>query len=200
MRREDLQELHYITHVGNVPSICERGILSHRRAGAIKHISVAHSEVQDRRRGKRVPGGLLLHDYANLYMTARNPMLYLRARANGLADELCVLQVSQSVLDLPDVVVTDMNAASPYCRFSSVADGLEEVDAERVFRHYWTEGDALEQERCKKAKCAEVLVPGSVDPGCLEGIYAGTKTATGTLESLALDLEITLDADLFFNP
>lgn len=200
MRREELEELHYITHVANVPSICERGILSHRRARTIGHMSVAHSEIQDRRRGKRVPGGLLLHDYANLYMTARNPMLYLRARGDGLADELCVLQISESVLDLPDVVVTDMNAASPYCRFDGVAEGLEKVDSGRVFRHYWTEGDALERERCKKAKCAEVLVPGEVDPMYLEGIYVGTEAAEETVEGLSSDLEITLDSELFFNP
>ena len=200
MRREDLEELHYITHVDNVPSICARGILSHRRARTVKHTSVAHSEVQDRRRGKRVPGGLLLHEYANLYMTARNPMLYLRARADGLADELCVVEVSDSVLELANVVVTDMNAASPYCRFSGVSDGLEQVDAGRVFRHYWTDGDALEQERCKKAKCAEVLVPGSVEPEYLKGIYVGTETAEEVLVNLAVDLEVTLDAELFFNP
>jgi hypothetical protein len=200
MRREELEELHYITHVDNLRSISEAGILSHRRVRTIKHRSVADPEVQDRRRRKQVPGGLFLHEYANLYMTARNPMLYLRARVDGLSNELCVLRVSTAVLDLPDVVVTDMNAASPYCRFYAVAEGLEQVDADRVFRHYWTDGDALEQERCKKAKCAEVLIPESVESAHIEGVYAGTRAGEKAVESLSPSIEITFDSELFFNP
>jgi hypothetical protein len=200
MRREELEELHYITHVDNVRSISEAGVLSHRRVRTIKHRSVADPDVQDRRRRKQVPGGLFLHEYANLYMTARNPMLYLRARVDGLADELCVVRISEAVLDLPDVVVTDMNAASPYCRFYAVTEGLEQVDADRVFRHYWTDGDVLEQERCKKAKFTEVLVPERVEPVHIEGVYAGTKAAEKAIESLSLGLEITLDSELFFDP
>jgi len=172
-----------------------------RRLPALwQHRSVADPDIQDRRQRKRVPGGLFLHGYANLYMTARNPMLYLRARVDGLADELCVVRVAEAVLDLPDVVVTDMNAASPYCRFYAVAEGLEQVDAGRVFRRYWTDGDILEQERCKKAKCAEVLVPERVEPAHIEGIYAGTKAAQKTMGSLAPNFEITLNSELFFNP
>ena len=197
MQRDELTELQYITHVDNVPSICTVGILSHRRANRVGHQSVADPEVQDRRRGKRVPSGLLLHDYANLYMTARNPMLYKLARGEELADELCVIRVSNAILDLPEVVVSDMNAASPYCRFHAAAEGLERIDeACRL----WTDGDAIEQEQCKKAKCAEVLVPISVEPSHIEGIYAGTSTALASLWQLDGLPQITKNAELFFNP
>jgi hypothetical protein len=198
MRREQLKELHYITHVDNVPSICAAGLLSHRRANRIKHRSVADPEVQDRRRGKRV-GHRLLHDFVNLYMTARNPMLYKLAIVKGLADELCVVRVSDDVIELPEVVVSDMNAASPYCRFYS-ADGLEHVDADRVFRHYWTDGDVVEQDRCKKAKCAEVLVPEAVAPAHLTGIYVGTDGARARLADGAGNLSVARKAEFFFNP
>jgi len=35
-------------------------------------------DVQEKREQKHVPGGLKLHQYANLYFHARNPMLYKR--------------------------------------------------------------------------------------------------------------------------
>jgi ssDNA thymidine ADP-ribosyltransferase DarT-like protein len=197
MEREQLKELHYITHVDNAQSICNRGLLSHRRAKRFRHESVADPQVQDRRRGKRV-GGRLLHDFVNLYMTARNPMLYKLAIADGLADELCVIRVSDDVIELPEVVVTDMNAASPYCRFYG-PDELAHVDAGRVFRHYWTDGDAVEQYHCKKAKCAEVLVPEAVSPEYLTGIYVGTGAAEKRLKSIQ-ELEIKRKASFFFNP
>jgi hypothetical protein len=198
MEREQLEELHYITHVDNVASICAVGLLSHRRARRVKHRSVADREVQDRRKRKPV-GKRLLHDFVNLYMTARNPMLYRLAKVENLADELCVMRVSDQVIELPEVVVSDMNAASPYCRFYG-AEELEHVDAARVFRHYWTDGDAVERYECKKAKCAEVLVPETVAPEFLTGIYVGTSVARRRLAESGGALEVTEDAELFFDP
>jgi hypothetical protein len=198
MQREELKELHYITHLDNVSSIKERGLLCHRQASKIAHLSVADPGVQDRRKGKRVPGGLLLHDYANLYMTARNPMLYKVAIYDGRVDELCVIQVSDKILDLPEVVVTDMNAASPYCRFYPAPEGLAEVDSDRVFRHYWTDGDALEQWHCKKAKCAEVLAPESIDSSLLRGVRVGTRAAEVAVSAQEHSLPLTKDPELFF--
>jgi hypothetical protein len=198
LRRDELKELHYIAHVDNLHSICSRGLLSHRKAAALAHRSVADPEVQDRRKGKRVPGGLLLHDYANLYMTARNPMLYKLAKHDGYMDELCVVKVSHEVLDLPEVVIADMNAASSYCRFYPAPQGLSDVDSSRVFRHYWTDGDALEQWHCKKAKCAEVLVPGRVEPTYLTGVCVGTSAAKAAVEAQSASLRLVKDPELFF--
>lgn len=66
MKREELEELHYITPISNVPSICKRGILSHHGAARIQHQSIAMAEIQDRRAKVTVPGGRRLHEYANL--------------------------------------------------------------------------------------------------------------------------------------
>jgi hypothetical protein len=45
-------------------------------------------EIQRRRAGRVVPGGRSLHEYVNLYICARNPMLYLRRAMHA---KLCVL-------------------------------------------------------------------------------------------------------------
>ena len=65
--------------------------------------------VQGIRARKRVPGGMVLHDYACLYICARNPMLFKRCQA--MRDDLCVLAFDPAVLDIPDVVIADHNAA-----------------------------------------------------------------------------------------
>jgi hypothetical protein len=88
MKRPDVTELHYITPIANVPSILQYGILSHARAERVPHGSVAMQEIQDRRRNKQIPGARTLHDYANLYFDAHNPMLSARRSQNDL---LCVL-------------------------------------------------------------------------------------------------------------
>jgi hypothetical protein len=196
VERHELEELHYITHTLNVPSICEHGLLSHRLAARVSHEDVSSKEVQDRRKGKRVPGGLLLHDYVNTYVTARNPMLY--AIKDGQLDDLCVVRVSPAVLDLPDVVMTDRNAAASLCRFQPPAEALANVELRLIRRRYWGDGDALEQERCWNAKFTEVLVPQRIVVEHLTGIYVANDTARTALVDGSCPLSATINRHLFF--
>jgi hypothetical protein len=88
---EEISELHYISPMTNVPSILQDGILSHNRAAKLKHDDISMREIQDVRAKKRVPGGLALHDYANLYFNGRKKMM---AKKRPEHDRLCVLRVS----------------------------------------------------------------------------------------------------------
>ncbi len=195
MKRSELEELHYITPIANVPSIMERGILSHKRAAKIGHESVAKQEIQDRRAKVTVPKGRPLHDYANLYICGRNVMLYLR---RGQHAELCVLRVSTDVLDLPGVVVTDANASSDYVRFAPAPQGLAIVDRDLTFAEYWTDDDPIEYYRKKSAKCAEVLAPNRVEPDYIMGTYVSGDVALARLKELGVRLETTVNPHLFF--
>lgn len=121
MRRDELKELQFIAPIDNLASLLERGILSHNAMKKVKHVSVAMQAVQDLRAKKVVPGGKALHDYANLYVCARNPMMFLR---RGAHQELCVLSVSTGVLDVPGTVDSDQNASSNYVRFCCRAGWL----------------------------------------------------------------------------
>jgi ssDNA thymidine ADP-ribosyltransferase, DarT len=172
MDRDEVSELHYITPIENVASILDRGILSHNRAARHTHRSVALEDVQDRRRGKRVPGGSTLHSYANLYFDARNPMMYyLKERA----DDLVVLRVSEAVLDLSDAIVTDGNAAAGATRFYPLPDGLERLDSRLIYATYWNDEDYWRKREKKRARCAEVLVPNVVPSSYIKSCYVDTR-------------------------
>ena len=93
-----------------------------------------------------------MHDYINLYICARNPMLFKRLDQRN---DLCVLSVMPNVIDVDGVVVTDQNTASNYARYGAGADGLAIVNYELTFAEYWTHADPVEQFRRKAAKCAE---------------------------------------------
>lgn len=194
LRREELEELQFIVPMATVPSIGQLGILSHRRADKVPHDSIADPTILDRRAGKRVPGGLRLHDYANLYVCARNPMMTKRRSQMG---ELCVLRVSTDVLDLPGVVVTDGNASSDYARFKPAPEGLVIVNRELTFAEYWTDPDRIEYFRKKFAKCAEVLVPNSVPPRFIDGAWVRNEEALRRFEALGVDLEVRVNGHLF---
>ena len=137
MDRDEVAELHFITSIDNLGSILMRGILSHNRAARLQHRSVASEDVQDIRRGKSVPGGSSLHSYANLYFDARNPMMYCLLHR----EDLVVVRVSADVLDIPDTVVTDGNAASAGTRFYPAPEGLRHLNPELIFARYWTDSD-----------------------------------------------------------
>src|ERR1043166_268266 len=195
MTRDEVRELGFITPIDSVASICARGILSHNRAARLPHTSIANAEVNDRRANKVVPGGLRLHDYANLYLCPRNPMLSAK---RSVHETICVLRVSAAVLDLPDVVVTDVNASRTYARFEPAPHGLRIVDHAILSMRYWTHPDDAEAYRRKGIKCAEVLVPHVVRPEHITGAFVSGTNARTQLAAVANGLPITVNADLFF--
>jgi hypothetical protein len=180
--------------IENVPSVLQHGILSHERALKLAHHSVAMQEVQDRRDQKQVPGGLKLHQYANLYFHARNPMLYKR---RDRAAELCVLRVSIDVRHVQGVVFTDCNASSDYVRFLHPSQWVL-LDFGDIYAMDWRHpNDPIAYYRHRSRKCAEVLVPHCVEPRFLTGAYA-VNDAAAKLVSSGFGLPVTVDSALFF--
>ena len=196
MNREDVKELHYITPITTVQSIMRRGILSNTLAKQIEHESVAMPEIQDIRENKQIPGARRLHEYANLYFDAHNPMLSKRRPMN---DELCVLRIDPAVLDLAGVILTDRNAATDLVGFWPLDAGLQRISSERVFARFWLHRDDLLEERRHKAeKCAEVLVPDRVDTRFIIGAYVASQTALAHFQALGIPLPVRIQSDMFF--
>lgn len=151
--------------------------------------------VQDRRDQKRVPQGLRLHQYANLYFHARNPMLFKRL---GEAPLLCVLAVSTDVLKLEETVITDCNAASGWVRFLHPKQ-WELVDFDDVFAQDWRHpGNAARYYQHKSRKCAEVLVPHRIPPEFVIGARVIDEAARDRMTEQAPNLSVVVDPLLFF--
>lgn len=195
MERSELLELHFITLISNIPSIMERGILSNIRSRKVQHDSIAMSEMQTRRARVRVPGGRRLHEYANLYICGRNPMLYKRLDQR---DRLCVLAISTDVLDLQGVIITDQNAGGDYKQFKPAPQGLSIVDRDLTFADNWTSPNQIIYWQRKAAKCAEVLVPDLVDPGFIQKAYVSCEETQNQLEGMNLDIPVQINRHLFF--
>ncbi len=196
MTRDELPELHYITPIGNLSSILDLGILSHRRVRKIAHESVSLPEVQARRARIRVPGGLPLHDYANLYFTARNPMMYRRKEQHA---QVCVLRVSTDVLDLRGVVITDQNAAADFTRFLPSPRGLASINSDEVYARDWRHpGSPTAYYRHRRRKCAEVLVPECIAASHVVGAIASCQATADSIITAASTLPVEVNGDLFF--
>ena len=130
---------------------------------------------------------------SNLYFDAHNPMLSTRRSKNN---EICVLSIDKSILDLEDVIITDKNAARE-CWFKPVNEGLPLLDAREVFAEYWTSDDYLEEYRLKGIKCAEVLVPDCVGSGYISGAYVANRIAFNSFSEVS-SLPVQIKKNLFF--
>jgi hypothetical protein len=192
MERSRLSELHYIAPFANIPSILTTGIRCHTDMQGFPHESVANEEVQRRRAATKLPNGRPLHRYVNLYIHARNVMLYVLEPA---FDRLAVLRIDPAVLDIPDVVISDRNAASGSARFRPMAEGVARLKDDEVFADWWNQ--SLE---AKQKRCAEVLVPVPVLPQHVLGAYVMGDMQKRELEAMQLprELVVTVDRHMFY--
>jgi hypothetical protein len=142
----------------------------------------------------------MLHDHANLYICGRNAMMYYVVNHNPIHD-VCLLRVSPDVLDLPDVVVADGNAARRMMtKFDDSARGIATVDFDRVHAERWTNhADPAENYEHKRVKQAEVLVPDLVDPRYIVGAYAPTNGAAAAVATASRGkIEVVVTKYTFF--
>ena len=186
-------ELHCIMPIANIASVMHEGILSYERAAQLRHHSVAMEAMQDRRDLKTVPGGLKLHQYANMYFHARNPMLSARRH-----EDVCVIRISTEILTLPGAVITDQNAASKYVRFYA-PNQWRLLDFDDIFARDWTHpDDQIRAWRHKSRKCAEALLPHRVSPNMITSAFIVDEAARGRLSRTGFALPIVIDPDFFF--
>ena len=186
MNRSHIKELYFITYIDNLPSILKLGILS-RNAAVRKKLNfkdVSEPGVQDRRAGKKIPGtSKALHDYANLYFDAHNPMLSARRSENN---NICVLRINKNVLDLKGIVVTDMNAARD-CRFMPLEEGLSSLDHDKIYMVHWKDpNNPINEYRQAGIKCAEILVPEYVESRYIIGAYVANHIALDAFIDLSI--------------
>jgi hypothetical protein len=114
-------------------------------------------------------------------------------------NRICILCVNSLVLDLPDVVISDRNAASDWAKFSTVSDGLAALDKNKIYARYWTNvNNQYDAWECKSIKCAEVLIPDRVEPKYIIGVYVANQTALKAFKKLKIQLTVCIKSDIFF--
>lgn len=161
----------------------------------MSHTDISMQTVQERRDQKLLPSGRGLHEYANLYFCARNPMMFARKE---LVDSTCVLRISINIFNQLGVYVSDGNASSAYTRFYNRDDWNGKLDYEIIFMDDWRAPDQYKFWGQKRQKCAEILVPDKVPPEYIIGAYVGTPAAHQALLAQGFRLDIQENKHIFF--
>lgn len=184
-----------IMPIENIPSVVENGILSYYNSKSYKHTSIALEGVQERREKVKIPNGGHLHSYANLYFTYHNPMMY---RRKDEAEELCILAVNTSVLNIDGCVLSDQNASTDLVKFYTPEDGLNNIKFDLIFAEFWNIGDSYEQRLRKAIKCAEILVPDCIPYHYIVGAYVFNKESEQKMQKYGFNKAISINSKPFF--
>jgi O-acetyl-ADP-ribose deacetylase (regulator of RNase III) len=172
MKIKDIQELYYITSVEHVPSILEKGILSHNSAHSQNLVKedFSMSNVQDIRAKKIVPisgDQKSIHHHVNLYFQPKNPTLFVKKNM----ETLLILRIRPEVLQRDDAVVSTMNAAVRDAEFYHAIEGVEKLREEHLFSDTWQASDPETTKRNGQLRSAELLIPDRLHPSYIGGVF-----------------------------
>lgn len=207
MRRVPIKQLYYITHKDNIPSILQRGILSHETVMSenIQFTPIYDAQIVEKRRDRKVPDGKSLWSFANLYFQPRNAMLYrviFFTKATDVND-IVVLAVGSNILNRTDIFISTGNAASPFSEILPASEGQKIVSQIRrtVDKEWWKVEDGS-----KREMMAECLVPEAISPEFILAIYVASHDTAANIRqmlhqfSLPVAPEVIPDPKMFFQP
>ena len=200
MRNLDIKNLYYITHIDNLPSILERGILSHERIQkeGLQPAHIYNTDIVNRRTKKNTPDRKSLWSYANLYFQPRNPMMYRVVHETG-AKRLAVISVRKKILQAHGVFITDGNAANDPTQFYFPSDGLKMLGQQwKIIQNEWWNN----LDGSKRKIMTECLVPNSISPEFINSIYvADEETRVRVSEKVgSRSISVIPEPKMFFQP
>jgi hypothetical protein len=199
-KQVEVKGLFYITHKDNVPSMLRHGILSHASVleREVHYRAIYDSEIVSNRQGKLAPDGQSLWQFANVYFQARNPMMYRVVHEKGKND-LAVIGLNNSVLNLPGVFITDGNAANIGTNFYRQREGMSALAEtwDIITGEWWNSMDGS-----KRKIMAECLVPGNIPSEYIHSVYVANQKIADELR-LAIGpsrIPVVPEPNLFFLP
>ncbi len=200
MKIPEIKSLYYITHINNLPSILDRGILSHSQVEEtnIDFTPIYDNQIVNKRQEKYTPDNSSLWQYANLYFQPRNPMMYRVIKEKGYKN-LAVVAIKPSVMDSEKVMITDGNAANDPTNFFSVKDGIKILRQQwSIIRNEWWNQD----DGSKRKIMAECLIPNCISPDYIQSIFVAEYQVKQKLEEIigSRSVNVISEPNMFFQP
>jgi O-acetyl-ADP-ribose deacetylase (regulator of RNase III) len=192
-----------MTHIDNVPSILNHGILSHEQVEArkIRYTSIYDTEIVSRRRGKMTPDGLSLWHYANLYFQPRNPMLYRVLLEGDNKSKIVIIHLRKDLLTQPGLLLSTGNAAHSASEIRPYSNQTLREISRSLDLDYWSDTDGT-----KRKIMAECLIPESVPPQWIDCVYVSNDAVANKARALIeqahrdRDVSVIIEPRMFFQP
>ena len=171
LRKIPFRGLFYITHIDNIKSILELGILSHNLAhqSNIVNTDISNQMVNARRNRFDSELGGNIHDFAPLYFNHKNPMLYTLCK-NSDKNNLVLLKVNPHILLVENVAFSDGNASSRSTSFYKDINDFNELNWTLINKGSWYNYEFGIQEG-RRLMCSEVLVKEKIPSYYIDEIF-----------------------------
>jgi len=198
-----LRGLYYITHIDNISSILEKGILSHKKIMEenIKFTPIYDADIVATRKEKKVIEGKNLWDFVNLYFQPRNAMLYrVVFFGNVNKEDIIIIGLKSSILENKNIFITTGNAANPQTEFissnvSNIKEYLKNI-REKTDKEWWLSTDGS-----KREMMAECLIPEKVSPKYISEIYVSNDIALNKVKKITGEkFSVIPKPEMFFLP
>jgi O-acetyl-ADP-ribose deacetylase (regulator of RNase III) len=196
----EVKSLYYITHIDNLASILQHGILAHQQVldRRVAYTPVYDASIVRNRQGRKAPSGRSLWEFANVYFQPRNPMLYRVLHEKDPTD-LVVIGLRPEVLSSPGAFVALGNAAS------AATEILPSADAQRRIAEIW---DTINAEwwnaldGSKRKIMAECLVPESIPSQSIHTVFVVNHETAERVRELRLPASVSVvpEPAMFFRP
>ncbi|MCW7076179.1 MAG: DUF4433 domain-containing protein [Candidatus Syntrophoarchaeum sp.] len=195
--RYELLELYHMTHINNVASIIEKGILCRNEINkkALQYEDISNMEVQERREDKIIDN-IDLHSYVPLFFAKRTPMQYaLKLGGVDWQAPICFLCINVEVLLIDGTYFTDGNAASNRTKFYDDLSELDKLPWDILRADYW-----IKYEDGKRKRSAEVLVPHKIPFSMVHRVVVyNRKALINIIGTVPRDVEIAIDRRFYFS-
>jgi len=193
--------LYYITHIDNVKSILDLGILSHEiiERDKINFTPIYDTQIVSNRRDIKTPDNRSLWEFANLYFQPRNPMLY-RVLCEKSIDDIVILAVQKDILNRSDIFISNGNAAHSLSNILHADNGIKIIPQimEDIKKEWWKEEDGS-----KRKIMAECLVPNKILSIKIDSIYVANHSVAEKVKNIIkhCNLDVIPEPYMFFeNP
>lgn len=202
MTQPQIKNLYYITHINNIPSILENGILCHQQLldSQVEFTPIYDENIVNHRQQRSISNNNTLWNYANLYFQPRNPMMY-RVVKEGYIKDIAIISIKPQVLEEPGVIITDGNAAHNQTQFYSLSDGQGKLKKNwKIIKNEWWDKDNTDGS--KRIIMSECLIPKKVIPTLIDSIFVPSDTVRKKINSWIekLNIPVIKEGDLFFQP
>lgn len=151
--------IYHFTHIDNLSSIVENGLIADSRLSNDSYINSGNSEIKERRKNKAIKFGGVVADYVPFYFAPRSPMLYTQHINNKIVEEQIIYLVAEvfHINNTYKWCCSDINAAKAMATFYNTIEDLEENISWDIMKSFmWSNTDQFPDRQDRRM--AEFLV------------------------------------------
>jgi hypothetical protein len=190
--------INHMTHISNLNSIFEFGLLSH--TNPYKKVDISNKEVNDRRNKIEPIYNRNIHQYVPFYFNPRNAMLY--RNQHMFSNDIVILGFDNSIIFNNNFVLTNSNAAADNTKYTNdITELLDQdfIDWQKVFSPTW-HNDGIPNYQIKQMMMAEVLIYQKVESHYIKTIFCqNDQVKQYLIKKFPINkIQIVVKPDMFF--